>query len=132
VDVGDSFPLTAPLFRRFRFLGTCALRAHRLAARPKGLDREPGPSRAHAPAARASSPLGDFARRDPDCDRVDESGGALGFNSLSRLVAQRPPRLKAFLCRRSGLRRADPPHVASLGRCRGRRRSDRARRGLDL
>src|SRR5260370_33860951 len=30
--------------------------AHRLAARPKGLDREPDPSRAHAPAARASSP----------------------------------------------------------------------------
>src|SRR6266487_6613551 len=29
-----------------------------------GLDREPGPSRALAPAARASSPLGDFARRE--------------------------------------------------------------------
>src|SRR5207249_11934093 len=44
--------------------------AHRRSARPKGLDRAPGPSRAHAPAARASSPLGDFARRDPDCCRV--------------------------------------------------------------
>ncbi len=49
------------------------LPAHRLAARPKGLDREPGPSRAHAPAARASSPLGDYARRDPDCYQVDEA-----------------------------------------------------------
>src|SRR5260370_34451685 len=48
--------------------------AHRLAARPKGLDREPGPSLALAPAARASSPLGDFARRDPDCFRVGVTG----------------------------------------------------------
>jgi len=48
--------------RRFRLLGTWL--RHRHAARPKGLDREPGPSRALAPAARASSPQGDFARRD--------------------------------------------------------------------
>src|SRR5712692_4115926 len=41
------------------------LSAHRLAARAKALDREPGPSHALAPAARASSPLGDFARPVP-------------------------------------------------------------------
>jgi len=52
-------------------LGTCAWRPHRRAARPKGLDRAPGPSGALAPAARASSPLGDYPRRDPDCHRVD-------------------------------------------------------------
>src|SRR5260370_24117004 len=42
---------------------------------PKGLDRAPDPSLAPAPAARASSPLGDFARRDPDCCRVGEARG---------------------------------------------------------
>src|SRR6184192_1388156 len=46
--------------------------AHRRSARPKGLDRAPGPLGALAPAARASSPLGDFARRDPGCDRFGE------------------------------------------------------------
>jgi len=53
-------------------LGTCAFGAPALGS-ATGLDRAPGPSRAHAPAARASSPLGDFARRDPDCDRVGEA-----------------------------------------------------------
>src|SRR5437660_2655649 len=56
--------------RRFRSLGIWL--RHRRAARPKGLDRAPDPSLALAPAARASSPLGDFARHDPDCFWVGE------------------------------------------------------------
>src|SRR5207237_1030784 len=50
--------------------------AGRAATAPaESLDRAPDPSLAHAPAARASSSLGDFARRDPDCYRVGEAGG---------------------------------------------------------
>src|SRR6266568_2872596 len=56
--------------RRFRSVGIWL--RHRRAARPKSLDRAPDPFLAHAPGARASSPLGDFARRDPDCFRVGE------------------------------------------------------------
>src|SRR5437868_15487556 len=64
---------------------------HRRAARPKGLDRAPGPSGAHAPAARASSLLGDFARRDPDCDRVGEARGpsALTLSAAGRATTCR-------------------------------------------
>src|SRR5215472_13971993 len=72
--------LTAPsspslkILVRFRVSTTATRRSrsfgiwlrHRLAARPKGLDREPEPSLALAPAARASSPLGDFALREPE------------------------------------------------------------------
>src|SRR5207237_10568991 len=41
--------------------------------------------RAHAPAARASSPPGDYARRDADCDRVGERR-SLGFPRLQPFV----------------------------------------------
>jgi len=61
LNVASASSTSLPLTRDLR------LSAHRRSARPKGLDRTPGPSCAHAPAARASSPLGDFARRDPDC-----------------------------------------------------------------
>ncbi len=54
-----------PSPRRFRSIGTCAFGAPVARSAGCGLDGPPGPSLAHAPAARASSPLGDFARREP-------------------------------------------------------------------
>jgi len=60
-----------PLLRDLR------LPAHRLAARPKGLAREPGPSRALAPAARASSPLGDYARPEPGLTDSSRTGPSI-------------------------------------------------------
>jgi len=57
-----------------RALGLTLSAAGRAAsAAAESFDRAPGPSDAHAPAARASSPLGDFARRDSDCYRVDKA-----------------------------------------------------------
>jgi len=55
-------------------LGTCALGAPARGSAGCGLDRGPGPSRALAPAARGSSPLGDSSRREPERGTVAFAG----------------------------------------------------------
>ena len=105
--------------------------AHRRSARQKGLDRAPGPSLALAPAARALLPMGDFARRDPDCCLVGERKGTFGLVCHS-LVPQGPPRLRISTARRNPCAlspRPAPPSSVSSGdftraaKARGARRS---------